>query len=79
MTFVTTTVTITYMFNEVEFLTSIDNSYDSPSPDRVIVESTDDELFDAYSKAVVRASETVSPSVVKIEVEQRSQRRRGNV
>jgi len=71
------------MFNEVEFLTSIDNSYDSPSPDRVIVESTDDELFDAYSKAVVRASETVSPSVVKIEVEQRSQRRRarpeGNV
>ena len=65
------------MLHDVEFLTSIDHRYDSPSTDRVIVESTDDGLFDAYSKAVVRASEMISPSVVKIEVEQRSQRRRG--
>ena len=71
------------MLKDVEFLTSIDSGYDSPSPDEVVVESADDELFDEYSKAVVRASELVSPSVVKIEVEHRSQRRRsrpeGNV
>ena len=65
------------MLKDVEFLTSIDSGYDTPSHDEVVAESADEELFDEYSKAVVRASEAVSPSVVKIEVEQRSQRRRG--
>lgn len=37
----------------------------------------EDELFDAYSRAVVNASEAVSPSVVKIEVEQKTANRRG--
>jgi len=64
------------MVHDIEFLTSIDNNYDPGGSDGLIVESTDDELYDAYSKAVVRASETVSPSVLKIEVEQRSRRRR---
>ena len=40
----------------------------------VQIDETD--LFDAYSKAVVRASELVSPSVVKIEVKQKSGNRR---
>ena len=40
----------------------------------VQIDETD--LFDAYSKAVVRASELVSPSVLKIEVKQKSGNRR---
>jgi len=40
----------------------------------VQIDETD--LFDAYSKAVVSASELVSPSVVKIEVKQKSGNRR---
>lgn len=35
------------------------------------VRNVDDELLDAYSRAVIRASETVGPAVVKIEVEQK--------
>lgn len=65
------------MIDGVEFLTSIDSAFEAPGADGIVVDSTDDELFDSYSKAVVRASETVSPSVVKIEIEQKSQSRRG--
>jgi S1-C subfamily serine protease len=37
----------------------------------------EDEVFDAYSRAVVGASESVSPSVVKIEIEQQGRGSRG--
>src|ERR1043165_7573770 len=38
----------------------------------------DEELLDAYSKAVISAAEKVSPSVVYIEVQQATNKRRGN-
>ena len=60
------------------FLTSLEGIYEDPVIGHSGIETPEeDELFDSYSKAVVNASETVSPSVVKIEVEQRSQARRG--
>jgi S1-C subfamily serine protease len=40
--------------------------------------TTDDELLDAYSRAVITAAERVSPSVVYIEVHQAVNSRRGN-
>ncbi|MEO7672919.1 MAG: trypsin-like peptidase domain-containing protein [Pyrinomonadaceae bacterium] len=65
------------MLDNIQFLTSIEGSFDVPETGDSLVETNEDELFDSYSKAVVHASETVSPSVVKIEVEQVAPTRRG--
>ncbi len=61
----------------IQFLSNADLTEQTPpvAPNSAVNEA---ELFDAYSKAVVNASEAVSPSVVKIEIKQKARGRRGS-
>jgi S1-C subfamily serine protease len=63
------------MNGQLEFLSMETNGFEAVKP--FDFELNDDELFDAYSRTVVGVSEKVSPSVVKIEVEQKRRNFRG--
>src|SRR5258706_9180200 len=77
LTIVTSIVTIHVMGREIEFLSTTAEGFEIPNPEYFESSLDENELFDAYSKAVVGASERVSPSVVKIEIEQKGRNWRG--
>ncbi|HTK38567.1 MAG TPA: hypothetical protein VL325_08750, partial [Pyrinomonadaceae bacterium] len=65
------------MKSEFEFLSGIDGEVSMPAVEIPEARLDESELFDAYSRAVVGASERVSPSVVKIEIETKGRSYRG--
>lgn len=65
------------MENEFEFLSQVNDGSAVAAPGIHEARFDEDELFDAYSRAVVTATEKVSPSVVKIEIEQKARKVRG--
>lgn len=65
------------MFTEQNTLQPVSGSFGSLAPLSPIPDNNDAALLDAYSQAVVGAAETISPSVVKIDVAQAARSRSG--
>jgi S1-C subfamily serine protease len=65
------------MKNEFEFLSVNTKDYEVSTFDNFDENFDESEIFDSYSNAVINASEKVSPSVVKIEVEAKLRKVRG--
>lgn len=65
------------MKNEFEFLSVNTSGYEVSNFEKVDENFDESEIFDSYSNAVINASEKVSPSVVKIEVEAKPRKVRG--
>jgi S1-C subfamily serine protease len=65
------------MENRFEFLSQVDDGSAVAAAGIHEARFDEAELFDAYSRAVVTATEKVSPSVVKIEIEQKARKVRG--
>ena len=66
------------MRSEIELLINEASDPEFGSAERLVHAETDDDVMDAYSRAVIAAAEKVSPSVVYIEVEQPVRSSRGN-
>ena len=65
------------MINETVFLSTAMGEYEFSKVGENQSALDEDEVFDSYSKAVINATEGVSPSVVKIEVEAKPRKVRG--
>lgn len=63
--------------NDLEFLSTTAGEFETPISSNSAEDFDEAEIFDSYSKAVINASERVSPAVVKIEVEGNKAQGRG--
>lgn len=65
------------MNREMEFLSTLSENYGGLNQHNPAPNVDESEIFDSYSRTVVGVSEMVSPSVVKIEIEQKGKNVRG--